>query len=546
MLFQNHPQSKVASNGDLGHAHAATSNKDKIKIADDMNKTVKNNNNNHFGPFLSNARNFSEGDVSIVGLKRRVGFISGTALIVGTMIGSGIFVSPKGVLERSGSVGMSLIVWIGSGLISLLGALCYAELGTLITKSGAEYSYILESFGGLLAFLFSWISVFVLKPAMLSIICLTLSEYIVQPFFLECQPNNFAIKLIAIFFIVTITYVNCYSVNLATSTQNIFTAAKLLAIIIIICGGIVHIFQGHTEYISKGFEGSKFAISDIATAFYSGLWAYDGWNNLNYVTEELINPYRNLPLAIICGIPIVTLCYVLVNISYMSVMSTEEILMSDAVAVTWGNQILGFAAIIIPISVALSSFGAGNGSCFTSGRLAFAAAREGHLIDVLSYIDMKRYTPSPALVFNAFLSILLILPSNIESLIDFFSFTAWLFYGATMLALIILRYKSPYKDKFRPYKVHLSLPIIVFLISIYLVIGPIIENPQIEYLYATLYIVSGLLVYVPFVKYKIKCHRLLNIITWTTQLIFKAVPCEYVPESSPEEEELQESNQQEE
>ncbi|OTF83406.1 amino acid transporter-like protein [Euroglyphus maynei] len=192
---------------------------------------------------------------------------------------------------------------------------------------------------------------------------------------------------------------------------------------------------------------------------------------------------------------------------------------------------------------------------------AFAAAREGHLIDVLSYIDMKRYTPSPALVFNAFLS-----SNNIESLIDFFSFTAWLFYGATMLALIILRYKSPYKEKFRPYKVvimfgiqlnidfcfiatnkqvHLSLPIIVFLISIYLVIGPIIENPQIEYLYATLYIVSGLLVYVPFVKYKVKCHRLLNIITWTTQLIFKAVPCEYVPESSPEEEELQESNQNE-
>ncbi|XP_046910598.1 L-type amino acid transporter sobremesa [Dermatophagoides farinae] len=462
------------------------------------------------------------------------------------MIGSGIFVSPKGVLERSGSVGMSLIVWIGSGLISLLGALCYAELGTLITKSGAEYSYILESFGGLLAFLFSWISVFVLKPSMLSIICLTLSEYVVQPFFPECQPNNFAIKLIAIFFIVTITYVNCYSVNLATSTQNIFTAAKLLAIIIIICGGIVHIFQGHTEYISKGFEGSKYEISDIATAFYSGLWAYDGWNNLNYVTEELINPYRNLPLAIICGIPIVTLCYVLVNISYMSVMSTEDILMSDAVAVTWGNQILGFASIIIPISVAFSSFGAGNGSCFTSGRLAFAAAREGHLIDVLSYIDMKRYTPSPALVFNAFLSILLILPSNIESLIDFFSFTAWLFYGATMLALIILRYKSPYKEKFRPYKVHLSLPIIVFLISIYLVIGPIIQNPQIEYLYATLYIVSGLLVYVPFVKYKVKCQRLLNIITWTTQLIFKAVPCEYVPESSPDEEELQESNQPEE
>lgn len=162
------------------------------------------------GGNLFAARNISEGDISIVGLKRRVGLISGTALIVGTMIGSGIFVSPKGVLERSGSIGLSLIVWVGSGLISLLGALCYAELGTLITKAGAEYSYILESFGGILAFLFSWISVFVLKPAMLAIICLTLSEYVVQPFFPDCQPDGSAIKLITVFFIGIICFLGIF------------------------------------------------------------------------------------------------------------------------------------------------------------------------------------------------------------------------------------------------------------------------------------------------------------------------------------------------
>lgn len=136
-----------------------------------------------------------------LGLKRRVGLFSGIALIVGTMIGSGIFLSPRGVLQRSGSVGMSLIVWSLSGILSLLGALCYAELGTLISKSGAEYSYILEAFGGPLAFLFSWISVFILKPAMLSIICLTLSEYIVSPLFPQCPQSGLLIKLITIFFI---------------------------------------------------------------------------------------------------------------------------------------------------------------------------------------------------------------------------------------------------------------------------------------------------------------------------------------------------------
>lgn len=134
-----------------------------------------------------------------IGLKRRVGLFSGIALIVGTMIGSGIFLSPRGVLECTGSVGLSLVVWSLSGLLSLLGALCYAELGTLISKSGAEYSYILEAFGGPPAFLFSWISVFILKPAMLSIICLTLSKYIVSPLFPDCPQSTLLIKLFTIF-----------------------------------------------------------------------------------------------------------------------------------------------------------------------------------------------------------------------------------------------------------------------------------------------------------------------------------------------------------
>lgn len=303
---------------------------------------------------------------------------------------------------------------------------------------------------------------------------------------------------------VTITYLNCYSVNLATGTQNLFTAAKMIAIFIVIIGGLIKICQGETKYISTGFEGSKATFSDIATAFYTSMWAYDGWNNLNYVTEELINPYRNLPLAIIYGIPIVTACYVLTNISYLTVMSPQEILLSDAVAVTWGNHVLGFAAVIIPISVVVSSFGAGNGSCFTSGRLSFAAARENHLPDILAFIHMSKYTPSPALILNAILSIVYVIPGNIDSLIDFFSFTAWLFYGLTMLALIRLRYKDPWKDTHRHYKVHISIPMLVFVISMYFVIAPIMQNPQIEYLYVIMYIMTGVVVYTVFVKRRIR------------------------------------------
>ncbi|XP_076321361.1 L-type amino acid transporter sobremesa isoform X1 [Tachypleus tridentatus] len=468
--------------------------------------------------FSNDHRRTPEGSI---GLKRRVGLMSGASLIVGTMIGSGIFVSPKGVLQRSGSIAMSLLVWTGCGLLSLLGALCYAELGTMITKSGAEYSYLLEAFGPIPAYLFSWVSVFVLKPSMLAIICLSFGEYVVSPLSVGCVPDPLLVKLVTILAIGIITFINCFSVQLATHIQNICTLAKLSAVAIIVIGGAVKLSQGHTQHLNKGFEGTTNSISDIATAFYSGLWAYDGWNNLNYVTEELVNPFVNLPRAISFGIPLVTVCYVLINISYLTVMSTTEVLASEAVAVTWASRVLGVMAFLMPLTIAISTFGAGNGTDFTTGRLTFVAAREGHLVGILSYVHIRRFTPSPALITNAILAMCMVIPGNIGSLIDFFSFTAWLFYGVTMAALVVLRWKK--KNIARPYKVPLAVPFVVMVISAYLVLAPIIQQPQIEYMYALLFIVSGLIFYVPFVHYKLEL-RIMDKITVFLQLLLEVTP----------------------
>lgn len=190
---------------------------------------------------------------------------------------------------------------------------------------------------------------------------------------------------------------------------------------------------------------------------------------------------------------------------------------------TWGNHVLGIAAFIIPVSVVVSSFGAGNGSCFTSGRLSFAAARESHLPDLLAFIHVSKYTPSPALIFNALLSIAYVIPGNIESLIDFFNFTAWLFYGLTMLALIRLRFKDPWKDKHRPYQVHMSIPILVFVISMYFVVAPIMEQPQIEYFYVLLYIMSGLVAYFLFVRQQLKLKCLGELLLYC-QIVSPFIP----------------------
>lgn len=271
-----------------------------------------------------------------VHLKRRVGLVSGVALIVGTMIGSGIFVSPSGLLMRTGSVGISFLVWIACGILSLCGALAYAELGTMNTSSGAEYAYFMDAFGAPPAFLFSWVSTLVLKPSQMAIICLSFAQYAVEAFVAECNPPEEVVKLVALLAIVVILLVNCYSVNLATGVQNAFTAAKLIAILVVIAGGSYKLAQGNTQHLKGAFDTTgktTVNVGTLATAFYTGLWAYDGWNNLNYVTEEIKDPSKNLPRSIMIGIPLVTLCYALINISYLAVMSQSEMIDSEAVAV---------------------------------------------------------------------------------------------------------------------------------------------------------------------------------------------------------------------
>ncbi|KAH8394071.1 hypothetical protein KR215_002222 [Drosophila sulfurigaster] len=456
-----------------------------------------------------------------VHLERRLGLFSGVALIVGTMIGSGIFVSPSGLLIRTGSVGVSFIIWLACGLLSLLGALAYAELGTMNTSSGAEWAYFMDAYGPAPAFLFSWVSTLVLKPSQMAIICLSFAQYAVEAFVTECDPPRGVVKMVALVAIVMILFVNCYSVNLGMAVQNVFTAAKLVAVLIVICGGAWKLFQGNTQHLSNAFNGPMPNIGAIATAFYTGLWAYDGWNNLNYVTEEIKNPSKNLPRSIIIGIPLVTLCYALINISYLAAMSEQEMIESEAVAVTFGNRILGALAWLMPLSVTVSTFGSANGTLFAAGRLCFAASREGHLLDILSYVHVRRLTPAPGLIFHSLIASAMVLHGTIDSLIDFFSFTAWIFYGGAMLALIVMRYTKPNYP--RPYKVPIIIPVVVLVISVYLVAAPIFETPRIEYLYALLFIFAGLIFYVPFVKLGMT-PRFMNKVTLFFQLLLEVVP----------------------
>lgn len=222
-------------------------------------------------------------------LEKQVGLLGAVSFIAGTMIGSGIFISPQYVLSVIGSPGASLIIWGCCGVLAMMGGLCYAELGTVIPESGAEYSYMLRTSGKVTAFMFVFSFVNVMRPASATGIALSAAEYVVAPFFNDCVPPRLLVKCVAAGCILALAIVNCLSVRTATHIQVLCTVVKLLSLIIIALGGCVMLFQGKHGSVDS-FEGTNVDVNSIGTAFYQGLWSYDGWNTLNFITEELKHP----------------------------------------------------------------------------------------------------------------------------------------------------------------------------------------------------------------------------------------------------------------
>ncbi|XP_043213280.1 Y+L amino acid transporter 2-like [Amphibalanus amphitrite] len=271
-----------------------------------------------------------------VTMKKDLGVMNGVAIIVGIIIGSGIFVSPKGVLVYSGSIGLSLIIWALCGLLSMVGALCYAELGTMIPRSGGDFAYIHESFGPLPAFLFLWVALLIIMPTGNAIQALTFAYYMLQPFYNTCHPPDDVVRLVAAMVICFLTFINCYNVRWSSTVQEVFTGAKIVALIIIIGTGVYVLGTGDFSKYSQPFEGTRLDPGRIALALYSGLFSYAGWNYLNFVVEELKDPFRSLPRAIYISLPLVTVVYLLANVAYFAVLSPTEVLASNAVAVVSG------------------------------------------------------------------------------------------------------------------------------------------------------------------------------------------------------------------
>ncbi|XP_029455615.1 cystine/glutamate transporter-like isoform X3 [Rhinatrema bivittatum] len=366
-------------------------------------------------------------------LRRKITLVRAISLTIGTMVGSGIFISPKGVLKNSGSVGLSLLVWFACGIISMLGALSYAELGTCIKKSGGNYIYLLETLGPVPAFLRLWSEFVMIRPANIAVVSLAFGRYLIEPFFIPCHAPSLAVKLI-------------------TSLG--------------IC---------HFENFQNAFDTSKMDLDNLPLAFYSGMFAYGGWFYINFVTEEVVNPERTIPITVIISLITVTIGYILTNVSYHTILSIEEVLESEAVAMSFADQTLKGFSSAIPLLVAMSCFGSLHGGIFASARMLFAASREGHWPSLFSMIHIQRHTPLPSLILMMPLILLMVFMGDIYGLLNFYSFSRWFFMGLVTIGLIVHRYRYP--ELPRPFKVPLIIPGLFSVMCIFIVTMSLYSDP---------------------------------------------------------------------
>ncbi|KAM3595347.1 uncharacterized protein V6R79_022064 [Siganus canaliculatus] len=463
-------------------------------------------------------------------MKREIGLIGAISIISGTIIGSGIFMSPQFLLGYVGSPGASLVIWAFAGVLSIFAALCYAELGTIIPESGGEFIYILRIYGSCPAFFAAFTSVLLIRPFSHVAKALTISEYVAAPFYNDCDPPQLVLKCGAAAAILIIAGINILSVRLAIRIQVILLVAKVLGLTIIVIGGIVRVIQDSNLIVENlkvenAFVGTQYSLGTLGMACYQGLWTYAGWYNLNYVAEEIKNPTVNLPRAIIIAISMVTGLYLLVNVSYLTVMTPRELMSSSAVAATWGNKVLGSWGWIMSLAAALSAFGSMNGAFFSGGRVLFVAAREGHMPDILAMLHVHKLTPSPALMFTTIVSLVVLIIGDFKSIVSYSSFVSWVFYGITLSGLLYVKIRKPKLHRQGAYKVPIILPAVVLIVAIFLVLAPIIDNPKIEYLYVSLFILSGAIIYIPFVHFKL-LPGLLDRLTVFLQLFMEVAPAE--------------------
>ncbi|QUC22599.1 uncharacterized protein UV8b_06840 [Ustilaginoidea virens] len=520
--------------GGLGRSHSGSSTFDFAATLFPLSSTTGDGGYAPIGASTSGARP-GGGALGGGSLEKRktLTYLNGLSLVIGLMIGSGIFSSPSQISAKVGSPGAALVVWVVAGALAWTGAASYAELGGAIPLNGGAQVYLAKIFVELAGFLFTWTAVLVLKPGSSAIIAIIMGEYFVRAI-IGAQAehvNPWVNKSVALVGIFAVTLFSCISTRMATRINDLLMFFKFAALLFVTVVGIVvaatgHTFKGEKDVAWRAkdwFSDTSLDLSSWAVALYGGLWAYDGWENTNYVVGEFRSPGRDLPRVIHTALPLVITSYVLANVAYFLVLPVEEVNGSNTVAVMFGSKVFGpVGSVTIALMVSASCLGSLTSSTFTTGRLVYAAGKEGYLPEVFGRIGVGNgdsslstqrtrgwlsrtahrllgdgemglfFTPIYALVLNGVITAAYCVVGEFGTLVTFYGVAGYTFYFCAVLGLIVLRVREPGLE--RPYKTWITTPIIFCCVSLFLLSRAVFARP-VQTLAVVGFVIAGIPVY---------------------------------------------------
>ena len=441
-------------------------------------------------------------------LSRELGASHATAVVVGTIIGSGIFLVPAEMMQAVGSAELVYLAWIIGGLLSFFGALTYAELGAMKPQAGGEYVYVRDGYGPLMGFLYAWTTFLVSKPASIATITTGLVRILGTFSFLsffskDLITSPFAVnygQLVAIAATIFISFLNYIGIKKAGEFQLIFTILKVAMILSIVVIGFSY-SAGQWSNFAGHYSGAKGGVVGFMAALVAALWAYDGWNDLNMVAGEIRRPERSIPIALVAGVAIVGALYILVNAAVQYVLPASVVANSARPASDALGVILGRAgASIVSAGMALSMLVTLNGTTMSGGRIPFAVARDGYFFRPLATVHPRFHTPSTSILVHAVLAILLLLVGgNFRQLFSLAISAEWLFYMITGSTIFVFRRREP--GATRPYRVwgYPVVPILFVVASAVLLYYTFTENLR-NSLLGTIVIIAGIPVFYVFAR----------------------------------------------
>ncbi|HEX9728897.1 MAG TPA: amino acid permease [Gemmatimonadales bacterium] len=426
---------------------------------------------------------------------RRLGLFDGTMLVMGGIIGAGIFLNPAIVAQRVSSGGLEIGVWVLGGAIALAGAFCFAELGARLPRAGGGYVYLREAFGPLPGFLYGWALLLVIATGAIAAVAVTFARYAV----VLVGGSERAVTPVAVGAIAFLSIVNYFGVQFGAWTQNVFTVLKLVALAVLIGVGLV-VAPGAVVPAETALSSGTFPlVAAIGTALVPVLFSYGGWQQTNYVAEELIEPERTLPRALLYGVVGVVVIYVLTNVVYVRQLGVGGLAASLAPAADVMQATVGkTGATFIAAGIAFSTFGFLNLVILVTPRVYQTMAADGLFFRRAAALHPRYKTPSAALAFQAAWAIVLTLSGTYGQLLDYVVFGDWIFFGLTGLTVLVFRIRDAGRGTLagKTYRApwYPLMPLLFAGAALYVVISSVASNPR-NALVGTTILAAGLPAY---------------------------------------------------